>query len=60
MLKDDIIEFNYNNEVFTKKVSNIITTFKNNYNKEKLQMDDKEIIYKFYDINKLNKELYKK
>lgn len=55
LLKDDIIEFNYNSEVFTNEISNIIITFKNNYNKEKLQIDDKEIIYKFYDKNKLNK-----
>ena len=59
MLKDVIIEFIYNNENFTKKVSNIITTFNENYPKEKLTMDDKVIIYNFYD-EKRSKDLYAK
>jgi hypothetical protein len=41
-------------------VSNIITTFNKKYPKEKLYMDDKEIIYNFYDDNKDNKDFYKK
>ena len=60
LLKDDIIEFSYNNELFTNEVSNVITTFKDNYNIENLTLDDKEIIYKFYDTNKSNTNLYKK
>ena len=59
MLKDVIIEFIYNNENFIKKVSNIITTFNEKYPKEKLSMDDKVIIYNFYDENR-SKDLYKR
>ena len=57
MVKDVIIEFIYNNENFTKKVTNIITTFNEKYPKEKLSMDDKAIIYNFYDT-KRDKDLY--
>jgi len=60
LLNDDIIEFSYNNELFTIEISNVIATFKDNYNLEVLTLDDKEIIYKFYDTNKENKDLYKK
>ena len=60
LLNDDIIEFSYNNELFTNEISNEITTFKDNYNQEKLTNDDKEIIYKFYDTNRNNIDLYKK
>ena len=47
LLNDDIIQFSYNNELFTNEVSNVMITFKDNYNTEKLTDDDKEIIYKF-------------
>ena len=60
LLNEDIIEFSYNNELFTIEISNVISTFKDNYNQEKLTIDDKEIIYKFYDTNKENKDLHKK
>ena len=60
LLKNDIIEFIYNDENFTKKVSNIISIFNEKYPKEILTMDDKEIIYNFYETNKSNKDLYKK
>ena len=60
LLKNDIIEFSYNNELFNNEVSNVITTFKVNYNIGDISFDDKEIIYKFIDTNKGNKELYKK
>ena len=60
MLNDDIIDFSYNNELFTIEISNIIATFKDNYYQEILTSDDMEIIYKFYVTNKKNKDLYKK
>ena len=60
LLNEDIIEFSYNNELFTIEISNDISTFKDNYNQEKLTLDDKEIIYKFYDTNRENKDLHKK
>ena len=52
LLKDDIIEFSYNNELFYNEVSNIITSFKNNYNIGDISFDNKEIIYNFIDTNK--------
>ena len=61
LLNDDIIEFSYNNELFTIEISNEISKFKDNYNIEKkLTNDDKEIIYKLYDTNRENKDLYTK
>ena len=60
LLKSDIIEFVYNNENFTKKLSNIINIFREKYPKEKITMDDKEIIYNFYEENKSNKNIYNK
>ena len=60
LLNEDIIEFSYNNELFTFEISNVLSTFKENYNQEKLTLDDKEIIYTFYDTNKENKDLHKK
>ena len=60
MLKSDIIEFVYNNENFTKKLSNIISIFREKYPKEKITMDDKEIIYNFCEENKSNKDMYNK
>jgi len=60
LLNEDIIEFSYNNELFTIEISNVLSTFKVNYNQENLTDDDKEIIYKFYDTFRENKDLYKK
>jgi hypothetical protein len=60
LLNDDIFEFSYNNELFTNEISNIITTFKDNYIQKNLTPDDKVIIYNFYDENKDNKDLHKK
>ena len=60
LLKDDIIEFSYNNELFTNEVSDIITTFKNNYNNEEISDDDRVVIYKYIDSISKNKDYYKK
>ena len=60
LLKDDIIEFSYNNELFTNEISNEITTFKENYNIEEITDDDKAIIYKYIDTVAGNKDLFKK
>ena len=60
MLNDNIIEFSYSNEIFTIEISNILNEYKDNYEQEKLSKDDKEIIYKFYDTYRYNKNLHKK
>lgn len=60
LLKNDIIEFSYNNELFTNEVSNGITIFKENYNIEEITDDDKANIYKYIDSVKGNKDLFKK
>ena len=60
LLKDEIIEFSYNNEKFSNEVSNVITTFKENCLNAKIIDDDKVIIYDFIESIKSNKDLYKK
>jgi hypothetical protein len=60
LLNDDIFVFSYNNELFTNEISNVVTTFKDNYIQKNLTSDDKVIIYNFYDANKDNKDLHKK
>ena len=60
LLKDDIIEFSYNNKIFSNEVSNVITTFKDNYKIEAITLEDKVNIYKLIEINKSNKDFYKK
>ena len=60
LLKDDIIEFSYNNELFTNEINNIMTTFKNNYNIEEISDDDRVVIYEYIDSIGKNKDYYKK
>ena len=60
LLKDDIIEFSYNNEKFSNEISNVLTTFKDNYKIEAITLEDKVNIYKLIDTNKSNKDFYKK
>ena len=59
LLKDDIIEFNYNNEIFTNYISNAITSYKEKYKNEQISVTDKVIIYKFKNTINGNKDLYK-
>ena len=59
LLKDDIYEFNYNNEIFSNEVTNIITSFKTRYNCKTTNISDKVAIYKFSIENKGNTQLYK-
>ena len=57
LLNNDISVFIYNNEMFNNQITNIIKTFKTNYNCKKLIFEDKVIIYKFCkEIN--NNKLY--
>ena len=60
LLKDDIIEFSYNNELFTYEITDTITSFKDNYYIEDISDDDKVVIYKYIDTIDGNKDLYKK
>jgi hypothetical protein len=59
LLNEDIIEFNYNNEVFNNEVNDLITSFKNNYAISKISQDDKEILYLFIKGNENNTIFYK-
>ena len=54
LLNDDITSFNYNNEIFGNKVTNLFTLFKERYNQNKLHILDKVAIYKFAQENKGN------
>ena len=52
--ENNITEFIYNNELFSNKITNAITFFKNNYTIKNTILDDKVNIYKFYEPNKKN------
>ena len=54
LLNDDITGFNYNNEVFGNKVTNLFTLFKERYNQKNIITLDKVPIYKFAKENKNN------
>ena len=60
LLNDYIIEFSYNNELFTHEVKDLITLFTKNYVINYISLDDKVIIYNFIKDNEKNKDLYKK
>ena len=60
LLNEDIImDFSYNNEVFNNEVTNLITSFKTNYNTSTISLDDKEILYLFIKEYENNTALYK-
>jgi len=59
LLNDNIVQFIYNNEVFTNQITNIFTIFKKRYNTKDIGIYDKVAIYKFSDENKDNSNLYK-
>ena len=52
LLNDEIIEFVYNNEVFSNEINNIITSFKKRYIDKDIDIHDKVAIYKFTLDNK--------
>ena len=55
-----IIDFSYNNEVFINEVSDLIISFKANYNTEaSISLEDKAIIYNFVTDHDKNKILFK-
>ena len=57
LLNDNIKEFNFNNEVFTNEINDIISDFK--YKKLDINIDDKVVIYKFVEKLVGNNEKYK-
>jgi hypothetical protein len=59
LLKDDIYEFIYNNEIFSNKVTNLITLYKTRYNYKKINIFDRVAIYKFSTDNKGNTQLFR-
>jgi hypothetical protein len=56
LLNDDIIEFNFNNEVFNYEIRDLISNF--NYKIIPINNDDKEVIYTFINAHDANKNLY--
>ena len=57
LLNVDLIEFNFNNEVFSYEITNLITKFE--FEKMPINIDDKEVIYNFIKDNAGNNEKYK-
>ena len=57
LLNDNIKGFNFNNEVFTYEISDLISDFK--YEEMPINIDDKEVIYEFIKKNDGNNEIYK-
>ena len=60
MLKEDINEFVYNDEVFENQVTNLICSFANSYKTNKIDNIDKFIIYKYYKEKQNSKDNCKK
>jgi len=61
LLNEDITEFIYNNEVFNNEITDLISSFKLNYDSKELKLItiDKVPIYKFCNKNNDNTQLYK-
>ena len=57
MVNDNLIGFNFNNEVFSHEIADLITNF--DYEKIPINIDDKEVIYSFINNNKGNNDKYK-
>ena len=59
LFNDSISNFIYLNEKLEFENQNIITEFNTLYNIEKINIGDKKILYKFYEENKENNNLFK-
>ena len=59
LFDDSISNFVYANEKLEFENKNIITTFNNEYDIEKINIEDQKILYKFYEENKENINLFK-
>ena len=59
LFNDSIINFIYANEDLEFENKDIITIFNNEYDIENIKIEDKEILYKFYNSNKENQNLFK-
>ena len=57
LLNDDLIGFNFDNEVFSIELNDVISNFK--YDRININIDDKVIIYDFVTQNKENNSKYK-
>jgi len=60
LLNEDIIEFIYNNEVFSNQLTDLITIFNKRYIYKNINIHDKVSIYKFSKENKNNINICKK
>ena len=59
LFKNSIINFVYANEELVFDNKDIITKFNNEYEIEKINIGDKKILYRFYQENKENENLFK-
>ena len=59
LFNNSIIDFVYANENLEFENKNIITIFNDKYEIEKINIDDKKILYRFYQDNKENENLFK-
>ena len=57
LLNDELIEFSYDNEIFSNNVSNLIKNFK--YDDTKININDKLIFYNYIIDNKGNNDKYR-
>ena len=59
LLKNDLIEFRYNDEVFSNEISDLIFTFEHKYTTKDLNIEDEVEIYNYVNLHKGNNEKYK-
>lgn len=60
LIDDEIFEFKYKNEDLEFKYKDICTQFKNKINEEKLNIDDKIMLFEYFEENKGNVNLHVK
>ena len=59
LLNNDLIEFRYNDEVFSNEISDLIFTFEHKYTTKDLNIEDEVEIYNYVNLHKGNNERYK-
>ena len=60
LLDKTINEFRYSNEIFSNQITNVFTLFRSNFLNNKINLEDKFILYKYYKENENNIYLHKK
>jgi hypothetical protein len=59
LLKNELIEFRYNDEVFSNEIDDLIFTFEHKYKTYDININDKVVIYNYVNENKGNNDKYK-